>query len=67
MLTTAQVSANHEDDFHPHANHEDDFHPHANHMSKLKNFTKGEIHEFSAFPFSLHLMFDQTFSSLTVC
>ena len=31
------------------------------------NFTKGEIHEFSAFPFSLHLIFDQTLSNLIVC
>ena len=25
----------------------------ADYMTKLKNFTKGEIHEFSAFPFSV--------------
>ena len=33
--------------------HECDFHPFADHMTKLRNFTKGEIHKFSAFPFSL--------------
>ena len=35
-----------------------DFHPLAAHMTKLRNFTYGEMCEFSAFPFSLHLMFD---------
>ena len=39
-----------------------DFHPLNDHITKLKNFTK-----FSLFPFSLHLMFDQTFSNLIVC
>ena len=34
---------------------------------ELNNFTKGEIHEFSVFPFSLQLMFDQTLSNLIVC
>ena len=28
------------------ADHGPDFHPLANHMTKFKNFTKGEIHEF---------------------
>ena len=42
------------------ADHGHDFHPLADHMTKLQNFTKGDIHEFSAFPFSLQLMFDQT-------
>ena len=28
-----------------------DFHPPAEHMTKLRNFTKGEILGFSAFPF----------------
>ena len=31
-------------------------------MTKLRLFIKGEIHEFLAFPFSLHLIFDQTLS-----
>ena len=39
------------------ADHGRDFHP----------FTKGEIREFSAFPFSLALMFDQTLSNLIIC
>ena len=38
------------------ADHGPDFHPAADHMTK-----------FSAFPFSLHLMFDQTISNLVVC
>ena len=33
-----------------------DFRPPADYMTKLRNFTKGEIRQFSAFPFSLHLM-----------
>ena len=37
------------------------------HMTELKNFTKGEICEFSAFPFSLQLMFDQASNNLIVC
>ena len=44
-----------------------DFHLLVDHMTKLQNFTKGEIREFSEFPFSLHLMFDQTLSNLIVC
>ena len=32
-------------------------------MTKLKNFTKGEIHEFLAFPFSHQLMLDQPLSN----
>ena len=43
-----------------------DFNPLANHVTKLKYFTKGGIHEFSTFPFSLHLMFDQTLNNLTI-
>ena len=35
------------------ANLGSDFHPLANHMKTLRNFTKGEICELSAFPFSL--------------
>ena len=44
-----------------------DLHPLADHMTKLRHVTKGEIREFSAFLFSLHLMFDQTVSNLVVC
>ena len=44
-----------------------DFHPLADHMTKLQYFTKGEIHEFSAFPISLQLIFYQTLSNLIVC
>ena len=49
------------------ADHGRDFHPLANHTTKLRNVTKGEIREFSAFPCSLRLMFDQEFSHLLVC
>ena len=49
------------------ADHRRDFHPLADHMTKLRDFTKGEIREFSAFPFSFHLMFDETLSDLIVC
>ena len=38
-----------------------------NHMTELQHFTKIEVHEFSVFPFSFHLMFDQTLSNLIVC
>ena len=48
------------------AYHGCEFHPLADHMTKLRNFTKGEIREFSVFPFSLHLMFEQTLSNLIV-
>ena len=46
------------------ADHGGDF-PLADHMTKLRNFTKG-LKEFSAFPFSLQLMLDQTFSNVIV-
>ena len=42
------------------ADHGRDDHPLADHMTKLRNVTKGEIREFSAFPFSLQLILDQT-------
>ena len=42
------------------ANHGHDFHSLTDHMTKLQNFTNGEIPEFSSFPFSLQIMFDQT-------
>ena len=42
------------------ADHRRDFHPLADHrvMTHLRTFTEGEL--FSAFPFSIQLMFDQT-------
>ena len=49
------------------ADHGNDFNPLADHMTKLKNFTKGENRDFSAFRFSLHLMLEQTLSNLIVC
>ena len=49
------------------ADHGRDFHPLADHMTQLRDFIKGEIRYFSAFLFSLHLMFDQTLSHLIVC
>ena len=44
-----------------------DFHPLADHMTKLKNFTKEENHDFSAFKFSLQLMLEQALANLLVC
>ena len=35
------------------ADHGHDFHPLADHMTKLKNFTKEQNRDFSAFRFSL--------------
>ena len=35
------------------ADHGRDFHPLTDHMTKLRNLTNVEIHEFSVFPFSL--------------
>ena len=49
------------------ADHGRDFNPLADHMTKLRNLTKGENHDFSAFRFSLHLMLEQTLSNLIVC
>ena len=49
------------------ADHGRDFHPLADHMTKLRNVTNGEIREFTVFPFSLQLMFDQTLNNLIVC
>ena len=48
------------------ADHGHDFHPLADHMNKLQNFTKGEIHEFSAFPYSLQLMFFNLITHLMI-
>ena len=46
MVNTAWVNANHGRDFHPLADH----------MTKLRNFTKEESHDFSAILFLLQLM-----------
>ena len=48
------------------ADHGRDFHPLPDHMTKLVNFTKGEIREFSAFPFSLQQMLDQAMLFLII-
>ena len=39
--------------------HGRDFHPLADHMTKLRNFTKEEILDFSAFRVSLQFMLEQ--------
>ena len=49
------------------ADHRRDLHPLADHMTKLRNLYKGEIRDFSGFPCSLQLMFDQIVSNLIVC
>ena len=49
------------------ADHERDFHLLANHLTKLQNFTKEEIHDFSTFQFSLQLMLEQALTNLIVC
>ena len=49
------------------ADHERDCHPLADQMTKLLNFTKIDIREFSAFSCSLQLLFDQILSSVMVC
>ena len=41
------------------ADHGRHFHPIADHLTKLRNLTKAEIRNFSAFPFLLQLMFDK--------
>ena len=50
MINTVQVSADHGRDFHPLADH----------MTKLRNFTKEQNRDFSAFQISLNfqLMFE---------
>ena len=40
-----------------------DFHPLANHIKNLRNFTKEENRDFSAFRFSLQLMLEQALSN----
>ena len=44
-----------------------DLHPLANHMTKLRNFTKEENRDFSAFRFSLQYMLEQALTNLIVC
>ena len=48
------------------ADHGRDFHPVADHMTKLRNFTKEENRDFSAFRFSLRLMLEQALTNLIV-
>ena len=48
------------------ADHGRDFHPLADHMTKLRNFTKEENCDFSAFRFSLQLMLEQALTNLIV-
>ena len=57
MLITVRVGADHGRDFHPPADH----------MTKLRNFTKSENHDFSVFRFSLHATLEQALSNLIVC
>ena len=56
MVSTVRVNADHGRDFHSLADH----------VTKLRGFTKFEIREFSAFPFSLQLMFAQKLSNIIV-
>ena len=49
------------------ADHGHDLHPLADHMTKLKNFTKEENRDFSAFRFSFQLMLEQALTNLIVC
>ena len=49
------------------AGHGHDLHPLADHMTKLQIFTKKENHDFSAFRFSLQLMFEHALTNLIVC
>ena len=49
------------------ADHKRDLHPLADQMTKLRNLYKGEIRDFSGFPTSLQLMFDQIVSYILVC
>ena len=42
------------------ADHGREFNPFVDHTTKLQSFTKGENHDFSAFRYSLHLMFQQS-------
>ena len=57
MVNTVRISANHGRDFNPLTDH----------MTKLRNFTKGENREFSAFRFSLNFKLDIFKIYLIVC
>ena len=48
------------------ADHGHDLHSLADHMTKLNNFTKDEICDFSAFRFSLQLILEQVLTNLIV-
>ena len=48
------------------ADHGRDFHPLADHTTQLKNFTKEENLDFSAFRFSHQLMVEQALTNLIV-
>ena len=54
MINTVWVNADRGRDLHPLANH-------------LQNFTKEENRDFSAFRFSLQLMFEQALTNLIIC
>ena len=49
------------------ADHGRDFRPLVGHTTKLRNFTKGENHDFSSFRFLLHLMLEQVLSNSIDC
>ena len=44
-----------------------DLRPLADHITKLRNFTKEDNRDFSAFRFSHHLMIEQALINLTIC
>ena len=48
------------------ADHGRDLHPLADHMTKLRNFTKEENRNFSAFRYSLQLMHEQALTNFIV-
>ena len=49
------------------ADHGRGFNPISVHMTKLRNFTKCENRDFSAFRFSLHSVLEQALRQLIVC
>ena len=49
------------------ADHGHELHPLADHMTNLRNFTRGQNRDFSAFRFSLQLMLEQALANLIVC
>ena len=48
------------------ADHGRDLHPLTDHLTKLRNFTKEENGNFSAFRFSLQLMLEQLIACLMI-